>query len=663
MVMRFETKYLKSCVLLLIVAITILGWIGIVAAAPNLELFTTFETLGIVVTIDTNDDPDKDSTTKVEYRITGGTYHEGFRLDRVDPTRFVGSLFWLEPGTSYDVRVTFDDPDGDPINAIVVSDTKFTRSEISIPAASNSYYVSPNGGGTQCLIDKPCTLREGLNRAVAGDEVILRGGVYYQGEISLSNGGYPDSPIVIRSYNNETPILDGSDPQDFTWTSQGNGIYKTTVNKSNVKLIVANGKRLFPYASLSDLQNLVWDVPGFYNTGYDVYVRLENDTDPNNAEMEIARYNYAFNNNTKDYIYILDLTFRYYGQGSSPKVLNIDGANNNVVQNCKIRISDSGIVIKNNANNNVIQDNEFIEDTFSFPWRGVKDDAPHLETGGFRFSSTVTGRCNVIRRNTFHGFFDGAKICPSTESGMTIEVDFYNNLLYDNGDDGIETDGMCSNLRIWGNTFHNCLDAISLAPARVGPVYAIRNLIYNMGAGNNNWKGGTFKFGSNAPASGPMYIFHNTTDTVRADIDGFSLGEVLNAWEMVYARNNIWVGTDQALYKNTHSGPGDLDYNNLWNGGGGANLARWNSITYNTLENFVSAIGQESHSLSVTPGFMDANNGNYRLLSNSKLIDKGIIIPGINNGYAGAAPDLGAFEYGVSKDSPPDPPIGLKIVK
>gem|GEM_PF-4589970 len=46
-----------------------------------------------------------------------------------DEARFVGSLFWLEPGTNYNVRVTFADPDGGSLNGASVSATAFTRTE------------------------------------------------------------------------------------------------------------------------------------------------------------------------------------------------------------------------------------------------------------------------------------------------------------------------------------------------------------------------------------------------------------------------------------------------------------------------------------------------------------------------------------------------------
>ena len=42
-------------------------------------------------------------------------------------------------------------------------------------------------------------------------------------------------------------------------------------------LVRAEGDRLYPYQSLSDLQNLVWGLPGFYADGTTLYVRLAGD--------------------------------------------------------------------------------------------------------------------------------------------------------------------------------------------------------------------------------------------------------------------------------------------------------------------------------------------------------------------------------------------------
>ena len=618
-------------------------------AAAALELYGNFHAMGVVVNLTAGEDPDQDATASVSYRVSGsGAYQPGFPLSRVTSTRFAGSLFWLTPGTAYDVRVTFADPDGGPLNGVTVQATASTRAEISIPAPNNSFYVSPAGSGTACSLAAPCALSYGLNQAQAGDAVMLRGGVYYEGEFSLPRSGAAGAPIVVRSYPGETAILDGADPTDFAWTPQGGGVYVTTVNAPDPHLIVANGQRLYPYQSLSDLQNLIWGIPGFYASGATVYVRLAGDADPNSAAMLVSRYNTAFTVE-QNFIYFVNLTFRYYGQGSYAKAVYFFDGSDNLVQGSTFAVNDLGIGLKYDSHRNVIQDNVFYDTLFDWPWDGVKAEG-NLETGGIRFYGPTTGRGTVIRRNTFHDYFDGFGACPDATGGLTNETDVYENLVYNTGDDGMETDGECSNVRIWGNTFHDVLMGISLAPAYTGPVYAIRNLIYRTGVGNSVYTGSPFKFNSGYSTSGPMYLFHNTADAALSDDDGPNNGLYVKSpgtWRLIYARNNVWAGTGYAVENYNTSQPIDLDYDDLWREDAG-NLMRWNNVNYATLAAFTAATGQEPNGRSVTPSFANRASGDYTLAAASGLIDAGVIVPGVNDGYVGAAPDLGAFERAVS---------------
>ncbi|MBN1812598.1 MAG: right-handed parallel beta-helix repeat-containing protein [Anaerolineae bacterium] len=617
------------------------------SAAASVELYGTFHAMGVIVTVDASDDPEENATANVEYRVSGnGAYGQGFPLSRVEETRFVGSLFWLEPGTAYDVRVSFSDPDGGPLDGTTVSGAASTRAEITIPAPDGSYYVSPAGGGTACSLGSPCSLLYGLSQAQAGDEVVLRGGVYYEGEFDLSHSGSPGAPIVVRSYAGETAVLDGGDPATFAWAFQGGGVYHATVNASNPHLITADGQRLYPYQSLSDLEDLIWGIPGFYASGTTVYVRLAGDVDPNGVAMVVSRYNHAFYVG-QDYIYFLDLTFRHYGQESWAKAIFFDGANDNLVQGCTFAINDLGVGIKRTSHRNVIQDNEFYDTDFDWPWGAVKAGS-ELETGGVRFYDPVNGRGTVIRRNTFHDYFDGFGACPDSTSAVTNETDVYENLVYNAGDDGMETDGWCSNVRIWSNTFHDVLMGISLAPVYDGPVYAIRNLIYRTGVGNNSYTGSAFKFNSGYLGSGPMYLFHNTGDAAVTTPRSSGLDiKYPGTWELIYARNNIWSGTDYALSNANPSQSLDLDYDDLYTTQVGE-LAWWDDLPdhhLNTLAELQAATGQELHGLNVVPGFADAASGDYALDADSDLIDAGLVIPGINDGFAGAAPDVGAVEF------------------
>ncbi len=628
-------------------------------AAATLELYGTFHAMGIVINLDATDDPDRDAVANVSYRTGADPFKAGFPLSRVADTRFAGSLFWLEPGTSYDVRVTFSDPDGGPLDGVMVSETISTQTEVVIPAANNSYIVSPAGSGTTCTPASPCSLTEGLSQAQPGDEVALRGGIYFQGTFSLPRSGSAGAPIVIRSYGDETAILDGGDPATFSWAAQGNGVYHTTVNAPNPHLVTANGQRLLPYQSLSDLQGLIWGTPGFYADGTDLYVRLSGDVNPASVAMVISRLNHAFSVE-QDYIYFLNLTFRHFGQGSYAKAIYFNNANNNLVSGCTFAINDLGIGLKRDSSRNTIQENEFYDTVFDWPWDAFYAGIS-LSSGGIRFYSPSTGRGTVIRRNTFHDYFDGFGACPDEAGSDTNETDVYENLVYRVGDDGMETDGTCSNVRIWGNTFHDVLMGISLAPTYVGPTYAIRNLIYRTGMGNNNYTGSPFKFNSGYDQSGPMYLFHNTSDAALPDNNGIYI-KAPGSWDLIYARNNIWSGTAYALNNYNTGQPVDLDYNDLWTSSGG-DLVRWDGTRYATLTDFSDATGQEIHGISVIPDFTDVTAGDYTLNTGSDLIDRGLAIPGINDDYIGAAPDIGAFESkGVFDGLPPQRPMGLRRV-
>lgn len=617
-----------------------------VRVAASLELYGTFHAMGVIVTLDASDDPDGDTTATVEYRTGGDSYRAGFPLTRVSSTRFVGSLFWLEPGTAYDVRVTFSDPDG-ALDSVTVGATASTRTEITIPSPSNSYCVSPTGSGTACSQTTPCSLNEGLNQAQPGDEVVLRGGTYYEGEMDLPRSGTTDAPIVIRSYEGEAAILDGADPGTFSWTAQGGGVYRTTVNEPDPHLVMADGERLLPYQSLSDLQNLIWGVPGFYASGTTLYVRLAADANPTSAAMIVSRYNHAFYVE-QDLVYFLDLTFRHYGQGNWAKAIYFNNASDNLVQGCTFATNDLGIGIKQDSHRNVIQDSKFYDTLFDWPWDAFYAGIS-LSSGGIRFYSPTSGRGNVIRRNIFHDYFDGFGACPNETGGETNETDVYENLVYRAGDDGMETDGQCSNVRIWSNTFHDVLMGISLAPVYDGPVYAIRNLIYRTGVGNNDYTGSPFKFNSGYPQSGPMYLFHNTADAALPGNNGIYI-KAPGTWDIIYARNNIWSGTDYALNNYNETQPIDFDYDGLYTTNPNE-FVYWGSGPnrhMRDLATFQSLTGQEPHGLNVEPGFADAGSGDYTLDATSDLIDAGVVIPGINDDYEGAAPDVGAYEFAPS---------------
>ena len=621
------------------------------SAAPTLELYGNFHAMGVNVSINSADDPNANASAQVAYWIHGSTSRlTGQPLSRVLPGRFSGSLFWLTPGTQYDVEVTITDPDGGSLNNATVRGSASTRVEITIPTALHSYYASPTGSGTQCSQSSPCALRGAIDLAQAGDEVVLGGGTYYEGGIDLLRSGTAGAPIVIRSYTGETATLDGSDPGTFTWTSEGSGIFSTTVHQANPHVVLASQKRLFPYRTLSDLQGLIYGTSGMLASGTTLRVHLAGDTSPATVPMVISRYNFAFHVEQNN-IYFVGLTFRYYGLGDSAKAIYFLDGSDNLVRACTFTSNDVGVGIKYESHRNVIENSEFFDSVYGWSWDGVKQNSAwSIEDGGIYVYEPCTGRGTVIRRNTFHDDFDGLHVSPE-EGTTTSETDVYENQVHHVVDDGIEVDGYAANVRLWRNTFHDCLMGVSLAPCYVGPVYAIRNLIYRFGAtALSEPDGSAFKFNSGYDASGPMFLYHNTGDAVTANINSLTLWEP-GSWSIIISRNNIWAGTAYVLANYNTTQPLDMDYDDLYTSRSGE-LVWWERLGddghLRTLAEFRSATGLETHGLSELPGFENPTAGTYRLLAASPLIDRGVYLPGINDGYAGAAPDLGAFETGSS---------------
>ncbi len=633
------------------------------AAATSLELHGNFHTMGVIVTIDPVDDPDADAQASVAYRTGPGPFQLGFPLTRVSGGQFTGSLFWLEPGTVYDIEVTLSDPDAGPLDGLTLAASDSTRADPVIPPPVNTLYAAPGGSGTACSLALPCSLTESLNQAQPGDEVLLRGGVYFEGEIYLPRGGTPGSPIVIRSFGSESAVLDGADPTTFSWSDAGGGVYTTTINVANPWLVAANGERLFPYPTRTALENLNWGLPGFFAEGTTLYVHLLGGADPAASSMKISRFDFGIYVN-RDFIYLSNLTFRHYGRDRYAKAIFLSGGSDVLVQNSTFALNNQGINIKHAAHRNLISGNEFYDTIFDWSWDAVKQDAPFLEPGGVYINEPMTGRGNVIRDNTFHDLFDGFHTCPITTTAQTSETDVHGNLVYRTGDDGMETDGRCTNVRIWENRFHDVLTGISMSPVDGGPVYALRNVIYRFGAGNNNHQGVPFKFIYGLSSDGAVYLFHNTGDAVLADNAGFSVGGEPGTWNQIVSRNNIWSGTEYAINKAEPAQSLDIDYDDLYTSWAGP-LAWWAGLpdpNVASLGDLQSQTGQELNGWNVLPNFQSPANGDYTLQAASPLIDEGLVLPGVNDigphAYLGTAPDIGAYESPLPTATPTSPPTG-----
>ena len=178
-------------------------------------------------------------------------------------------------------------------------------------------------------------------------------------------------------------------------------------------------------------------------------------------------------------------------------------------------------------------------------------------------------------------------------------------------------------------------------------MYCLRNRIFLTGAGTSQagYTGLPFKFNSSDGPSGAIYLLHNTVDAQRAGNDGFRIMSP-GTWTTLYARNNVFAGTLQALVNANPSQPIDMDYDDLWRSGSDY-LVRWDGLAnphLTSIAEITAATAQESHGISAAPAFVAPATADFTPGASSPLIDRGVYIPGINDGYYGLAPDLGAIE-------------------
>jgi len=286
---------------------------------------------------------------------------------------------------------------------------------------------------------------------------------------------------------------------------------------------------------------------------------------------------------------------------------------------------------------------------WEFDWNSAKGSTAEnntIEMGG-RF-----GQGNVIRGNTLSGTFD----CIGTHGDLkhpeqvTTELDIHGNHLSYCADDTYEIEGRSSNVRIFGNVSEFTHMGLSVAPAQVGPVFFLRNIVWNYGAAlasrQDGWTASGIKVNfTSEDVSGPTFAYHNTFYTTEPGTRGIALLHETGRSETLTLRNNI-ISSPNLTFKNLNRLPIDFDYDGLYNTRIELFAVWLPTELYPDYATFHAATGQETHAITAygVPDFVDAEAADFGLKKGSPLRDKGVRSPGINDAYAGAAPDIGAIE-------------------
>lgn len=274
----------------------------------------------------------------------------------------------------------------------------------------------------------------------------------------------------------------------------------------------------------------------------------------------------------------------------------------------------------------------------------------------------VNGPGHVITGNTVRGFRDGISFMEDAAAVDQSSIDVLDNVIGEAGDDGIEADFCAHNCRIVGNRLVNTFIAMSAQPSLGGPTWFVRNQAYNV-------------------VHLPFKLYRGSIGDVLLHNTIVKQGDGLNAYPgrpiaRAYARNNLFLGGAAGTYNGFSSGSGrvvdlqTLDTTNSsfdYNGYGsvlGTFTGRLGATSFASLAQ-LRTLTSEAHAEQVAldsfagpPAFpadplLVHTLPDLAIRADGPAADRGVVLPNINDGFSGIAPDLGAIESTPVAGEPP----------
>jgi hypothetical protein len=317
---------------------------------------------------------------------------------------------------------------------------------------------------------------------------------------------------------------------------------------------------------------------------------------------------------------------------------------------------DGAIYAENDAGHLVIQRN-----LIEYPRSGSNDWESGHPSGPQGISLIDSRGGNIIRYNTIrstedHGFNDGIGGGSnfSFQGSPNRDSDIYGNIISNCWDDAIESEGANMNVRIWSNYIHHTFMHVATAATARGPVYIFRNVFGESRISHQDASGGAMiKTGMRdveingervSTGLGYRFIFHNTALQPGGALDVFSGHELHNA----VSRNNIFYCRGRT-YPQDSSAPRNDFRNDLTGGYLGGGFVRSMFLPSDRPEWYLAPTMNR-----IQWGRIDYNRGGRNTAITDPMvqvknpaIDAGVRLPGFNDEYGGAAPDIGAFENGL----------------
>jgi len=320
--------------------------------------------------------------------------------------------------------------------------------------------------------------------------------------------------------------------------------------------------------------------------------------------------------------------------------IDAQNAQNITVRNNIIKDVDYAYV---NRRENGLESDQYITNNFMMgrsPWpaNGIPDER----------AVDLRGTNNVVSFNTIINFADGVSTDgPAYETSYGLDI--HNNDIINIVDDHIEVDGTISNTRIYANRCFNARAGISVAPVYGGPVYILRNIIFNI-------ENTAIKM--NRGPSG-ILVAHNT---IVADNNAT---ESPTGWQNTYYRNNLILASRYCfeMFGIVNGSIDDWDYGAYYSTRGGmvgTEWFKWNNIRYAMVPDLAASGILEENAIEVAFGEFEnialpdpypveyaTEDRNFMPLAGASVINSGedlghINAPFVSDGQA----DRGALEFG-----------------
>lgn len=556
----------------------------------------TFHSLGFQWNV--RGDDDRDARVAVAYRKTGAAeWREAMDLLRVrgevvgalDAEKpytcgnlFAGSVLFLDPGTAYEVRLTLSDPDQGAEPVAVKSLEIATKAE-----------PKPDPGGRLIDLRPGDDLAKAIAEARPGDHLVLHAGLY-RGAHKLVAKGTRDQPVTLRA--------------------------------------AGDGEVIFQPDRAA---------------GGDVKIITEPIKDSDQPHWHLGAP--CFEVGGSEFFWIEGITFRNYDNDiHATESAPVTGL---TVRHCRFEDSGwAGILLRSPLNRDLwIADNVFTGTQGT--WH--RDEQKKWPYKGVWICGQGVDVCHNLAQNHKDGISVYGKSGPTDDFARKVcAIDFYRNDVGQSWDDN-EADDAQHNVRFFENRFVDQHVGLSAQPIYGGPCYFIRNVQYNI------TRGVVFKL--NVQPAGVL-MYHNTSFCSQGAVASISRG-----FTNCHLFNNLFYGLSGPTLS---GGPADEISRLEYNGFTWSEPIEWSqfdakkgkavSRQHESFDALFAKTGQGGHTKLVDwehlvnvpkpPGeaktHRNLNFGDARLKPATPAVDAGLRLPNINDGFAGEAPDLGAYELG-----------------